>query len=112
MATEDEGSRRLVGDRGRRAFGAVEQRELAEEITRAQRGDDGLVFALWRGQHDLHGTRLDDVERVARVALVEDRLVAAVAARPQRIDADGQRAIIHLRKERAASELSLIHISE
>ena len=35
---------------------------------------------------------------------MEDRLVAPIAAGPQRVDADGQRAVVHPREERAASE--------
>ena len=43
---------RLEGRRGRRVRRAIEQRQLAEEVARPERGDDGLL-ALRRGQHDL-----------------------------------------------------------
>ncbi len=63
----------------RRARRTVEQGQLSEEVAAAQRGDDGLL-ALHAGQHDLHGARADDVQRVAGIALVEDGLVAPEAA--------------------------------
>jgi len=54
VATENQGGRRLVRDRGRRAFGAVEQGELAEESPGPSVDDRSP--RLRRGQHDLHCT--------------------------------------------------------
>ena len=69
------------GGRGR-ARRAVEQRQLAEEVARPQRGDDRLL-PFRRGQHDLDRAGADDVQRVARVALVQDHFVAPEAAHAQ-----------------------------
>jgi hypothetical protein len=51
---------RLQRGRGGRSRGPVQQCQLAEEVARSQRGDDGL-FPLGRGQDDLGRAGRDDV---------------------------------------------------
>ena len=84
VAAEDERLGGLERDRGGGVLRAVEQGQLAEEVARAEGRDDRALLALGVGQDDLHGAGLDDVERVAGVALVEDRLVPPVAPAAQR----------------------------
>ena len=57
----------------RRPRRAVEQDELPEDLAGTERDEDRL-FAVLRFDRDLGSTRRDDVHRIARVALVEDRL--------------------------------------
>jgi hypothetical protein len=82
-SAEDQRLGRLQRDHGRRVRLAVEQRELAEEVSGAQRGEDRGLGRVGRGQDDLHRAGGDDVQRVPGIALVEHRLVPPVAARPQ-----------------------------
>ena len=72
---------RLQGDRRGGSLGAVEHRELAEEVTLPQRGDDR--FLACRGlEHDLHGARCDRRTASRRgQAFVEDAPRRAESAR-------------------------------
>ena len=81
LARQDQRLGRLEGDRRRRARRPVEQGQLAEEGARPDGGQDRLVALLGR-QHDLDRPGGDDEQRVARVALVEEDLVAPEAAGP------------------------------
>ena len=83
VPAQDERLGRLDRDGRRRVGRTVEEGELAEEVAARQGGDDRALLALGRRQDDLHRARLDDVQRVARVALVEDRLVLPVAPDPE-----------------------------
>ena len=104
VAAQDERLGRLDRDGGRGVRRAVEQGQLTEEVAPGERRDDRAFLALGRRQDDLDRARLDDVERVARVALVEDRLVLAIAPDPERRGAQGERLVVDLREERAAAE--------
>ena len=75
-----------------RAGRSIEQRQLTEEVPIAQRGDDGLL-AFEAGQHDLHRSRAEDVERVTRITLVEDRLAAPESAEPE-VACDGREGVL------------------
>jgi hypothetical protein len=78
-AGETQGLDRLHGSGGGGVRRAVEQRKLAEEVAGSKGGDDRLV-ALRGWQDDLHRSGGHHVERVARIALVEDDLVAPESA--------------------------------
>ena len=103
-AAKDEGLRRLEGDRRRRTRRSVEQRQLAEEIAPAEGGDDRALLAFGRRQDDLHRSALEDEQGIPGIALVEDRLAAPEPADPQVSGAEGKRAVIDLREERAPTE--------
>ncbi len=110
VAVQDQGLGRLEGDRGRGVRLAIEQRELAEEVSGAEGGDDGPLLALGVRQDDLHRAGLDHVERVPGVTLMEDRLVASIAPAAQRVDAAPQRRVVDAREEGAPTQrLSGIH---
>ena len=64
-----------------RARRPVEQRQRPEELLGPQRREDGLDAGVRRAG-DLDPAAQHDVQRVARVALVEDHLPAPVAPRP------------------------------
>ncbi len=104
VAAEDEGLGRLERDRGRRVLLAVEQGELAEEVAGIEGGDDRALLALGIGKHDLHGAALDDVQRVAGITLVEDRLVPPVAPVAQRFGAAHQGLVVDPREEDAVPQ--------
>ncbi len=70
-------------DRRGRARRTVEQRQLAEEPARPDRGQDRRLGAVVRGKGDLHEAGGDDEQGVARVAAVEDDLAAAESTRAQ-----------------------------
>ena len=57
----------------------VEERELAEHLARAEDGQEVLA-AVGGGAAELHLAVEDDVELVARVALVEEHVAAAQPA--------------------------------
>ena len=93
----------LERDRGRRPRRPVQQGELAEEVARAQGGDDRLL-ALRRWQDDLDRAVADHVQRITRVALVEDHLVASEVPASKPADDVAQRLITHVLEQRAAAE--------
>ena len=78
VAPQDERLGLAEGDGGRRARRAVQQRQGAEELTRLERRDDRRLAVLGRRQDDLDRAGHHDVECVAGVVLMEDRLAAAV----------------------------------
>ena len=81
----------------------VEEGELPKEVGGMQRRDDGLV-PLRGGKHDLHRARGDDVQRIARVALVEDHLVAPKSADTQMIGHRFEHAALASKEERALAQ--------
>jgi hypothetical protein len=78
---QDHGLGRLERRRGRRPGRAIEEGELAEEVTRPERRQDRLVACLAR-QRDLHQPGLDDEQRVPRVALMEDHFAPSEPSDP------------------------------
>ena len=77
---EDERLGRLDRDDRRRVRRAVEDRQLAEELARAEDRDDRRLGALVARQDDLDRAAGEDEQRIARVALVEDGLAPAEPA--------------------------------
>ena len=84
----------LDGDDRRRVRGPVEDRQLAEELARSEDRDDRRLGALVARQDDLDRAGRDDEQRVARVALVEDRLAAAEAADAENVDEGVDRRVV------------------
>src|SRR3972149_6640061 len=82
----------------------VEERQLAEEVARPEGRDDRRLLVLRRRQDDLHGAGGHDVEGVARVVLVEDRLAAAVAPGSERRGEGRQPGLVEAREEPTAPE--------
>ena len=72
MAAHDHDLHRGAGPDGGGARPVVDQRRLAEEIARAERGDDLAGGLLGRGPHDFHLALLDDVKARRRLALLDD----------------------------------------
>ncbi len=70
---------RVEGHGGRRARGAVEQGQLAEEAARADRRQDGRLGAVVRGDGDLDRAAGHEVQGVARVTGMEDGLATPEA---------------------------------
>ena len=103
IARKDVGLRRLDGDRGRGARRSVEQGELAEEVARTERREDRLVARIG-GQGDLDGTRHHDEQRVARVAEVEDRLVAPKPPDPHPLKQAPETALVEPAEQRNRGE--------
>ena len=81
--------RRRIGDgcHGRRAFGVVEQRQLAEHVTAALERDHDFAAGVV-GDRDLHGAGDDEEHLAGIVVAVEHDLVPGEVARP------------HLRRDR------------
>ena len=82
VAWQDDGLRRREGRRRGRSGRAVEQRQLAEDVARAQGRDDRLVAGLGR-KGDLHLARDEDEQGVAGVAGMEDDLASTEPAGPR-----------------------------
>ena len=78
---QDVGHRWLDRDGRRRAWRAVEEHELAEDLARAKGHEDRLL-AFGRFDRDLRPARGDDVHRIAQVTLVEDGLAGPITPLP------------------------------
>ncbi len=105
---------RFQGHGRGRARSPVEQRQLAEEVTAAQGGDDGLL-TLEAGQHDLDRARAHDVKGVAGITLMHDGLVAPEAA-PPHVARDGRESVIvgtleEVRVTQAGDDQLLVHVA-
>ena len=98
-----EGGGRVERDGGRGAWRAVQQCELTEEVTRPERRDDRLL-AFGGREDDLHRAARDDMERVAGIALVEDRLALAEAASAELAHDACQRVGLAVGEERAPAQ--------
>jgi len=93
IAGEDVGLGRLDRHRRRRAWGAVEQGELAEEVTGSKRREDRFVAGVG-GERDLDRAGHHDEQRVTRVADMEHGLAAAEPADPHPLREVGEAAPI------------------
>src|SRR5579859_818549 len=83
LAAHDEERRRIERDGSRRMGCTVEEGQFSEEVAATERRDDRLFVAFRARQDDLDRAGFDDEERVARVALVEDRLALLETADPK-----------------------------
>src|SRR5262249_12246817 len=98
------GLARLEGCDSRRAWRAgIDQRELAERLAGSVHGDGRAVSELC-GHADGEAARADQMERVRRIASVEDDLAAIEPAPPS----DSEEAA-ELRLRQASEELPLRH---
>ena len=82
VARQDDRLGRHERGGGRGAWRAIEEGQLAEDVTVVERRQDGLL-AGFRRDRDLHLAGDDDEQGVTRVAGVEDDLAAPEASRPR-----------------------------
>ena len=102
IAAIDDDRLQILGDvRRRRARAAVEQRDLAEEVALAGGLEhDALAGVVLEEDLDLAGAH--DVERIARIAVVEQRRAGRLA---HGVDARGERRPLLLVEQREERDL-------
>jgi hypothetical protein len=100
-----------VGERGRGggAGAGVEERELAEHLTRALDAQQVLA-SVDRGDAELHLAVDDDVEAVAGLALDEDRGALVVGLLDHRGPQSDRGLVVECREQRSVPE-NVVHSS-
>ena len=86
--------------------GAVEDRELPEELARSEDRDDRRLRSLVAREDDLDRAAIEDEQGVAGIALVEDRLAASKAADTQHPDERLDRRVVSTAEQTAPSKCS------
>ena len=104
VAPQDQRLDPIDRDRRRGPGGAVEQRELAEEPTRPDDGQDGRLAAVLGRDQDLDRPARHDEQGVAGIAAVEDRLATSEATRAQGADHEVQPRLVQAGEQPAGHE--------